>query len=202
MYTKKIKRLIDLMVSLVGLMILSPAILGVLIFLTISNHGNPLFFQERPGRNNKIFKLIKFKTMNDKKDKFGKLLADHNRLTPIGRFIRASSLDELPQLINIIKGDMSLIGPRPLLIKYLPLFTLEQSRRHQVRPGLTGWAQVNGRNTISWEQKFELDVWYVDSVSFALHCKIIWKTLINVIRRKGINASDNTTMESFKGSSG
>jgi len=200
MYKIIFKRILDLILAFLALIILLPLIVIIFILLLTANQGSPLFFQNRPGKNNKIFRLIKFKTMNDRRDIEGNLFPDHQRLTKAGRFVRAASLDELPQLFNVIKGDMSLVGPRPLLVKYIPLYSPTQARRHEVRPGITGWAQVNGRNAISWEQKFEYDVWYVDHVSFGLDCKIIWKTLVNVIRRKGINASENTTMESFKGS--
>lgn len=173
-------------------------ILFTLLF--IGNHGSPLFFQDRPGKDSKIFRLIKFKTMNERKDSNGKLLPDAIRLTFVGRFIRSTSMDELPQLINVLKGNMSLIGPRPLLIKYLPLYTPEQARRHEVRPGITGWTQVNGRNSLSWEEKFKLDVWYVDNISFALDMKILWLTLIKVFKREGINQQGSATMEPFTGS--
>lgn len=199
MYKNSIKRIIDFLSSLPGLVIVSPVLVIVTILLAVANNGSTFFIQPRPGKNNRIFRLVKFKTMNDKRDENGKLLPDKERLTKVGKIMRSTSLDELPQLINVLKGDMSLVGPRPLLVKYLERYTPEQARRHEVRPGITGWAQVNGRNAISWEQKFEYDVWYVDHVSFMLDCKIIWKTLYHVIRRKGINASENTTMESFKG---
>jgi lipopolysaccharide/colanic/teichoic acid biosynthesis glycosyltransferase len=166
-----------------------------------ASHYSVFFIQARPGKNSKIFYLIKFKTMTDKRDAAGKLLPDKARITPIGKFIRSTSLDELPQLINVIKGDMSLIGPRPLLIKYLPLYTPEQARRHEVRPGITGWTQVNGRNSLSWEEKFKFDVWYVDNMSFALDMRILWRTLIKVLNREGINQQGQATMEAFKGSS-
>ena len=200
MYRGLIKRLLDFFVSLIALLILSPVLIIVSVWLYFVNEGAGVFFtQDRPGKNNQIFRLIKFKTMNDKRDKDGKLLPDGVRLTKAGRFVRSTSLDEIPQLINVLKGDMSLIGPRPLLLKYLPLYNAEQARRHEVRPGITGWAQVNGRNAISWEEKFKLDVWYVDHVSFLLDIKILLKTVYNVIKRKGISSETSATMEAFKG---
>ena len=200
MYRGLIKRLLDFFISLIALLILSPVLIIVSVWLYFVNEGAGVFFtQDRPGKNNQIFRLIKFKTMNDKRDKDGKLLPDGVRLTKAGRFVRSTSLDEIPQLINVLKGDMSLIGPRPLLLKYLPLYNAEQARRHEVRPGITGWAQVNGRNAISWEEKFKLDVWYVDHVSFLLDIKILLKTVYNVIKRKGISSETSATMEAFKG---
>lgn len=200
MYRGLIKRLLDFFVSLIALLILSPVLIIVSVWLYFVNEGAGVFFtQDRPGKNNRIFRLIKFKTMNDKRDKDGKLLPDGERLTKAGRLVRSTSLDEIPQLINVLKGDMSLIGPRPLLLKYLPLYNAEQARRHEVRPGITGWAQVNGRNAISWEEKFELDVWYVDHVSFLLDIKILLKTVYNVIKREGISSDTSATMEAFKG---
>ena len=199
MYKNFNKRLIDFLVAFVGLLLVTPVLFIVAILLMISNQGSPFFIQQRPGKNNRIFRLVKFKTMNDKRDAIGKLLPDSARLTNVGRFVRGFSLDELPQLINVLKGDMSLIGPRPLLVKYLPRYSVEQARRHEVRPGISGWAQVNGRNAICWEEKLKLDVWYVDNISFKLDCKILWMTFINVIKRKGINASLNTTMKEFTG---
>ena len=200
MYRGLIKRLLDFFVSLIALLILSPVLIIVSVWLYFVNEGAGVFFtQDRPGKNNQIFRLIKFKTMNDKRDKDGKLLPDGERLTKAGRLVRSTSLDEIPQLINVLKGDMSLIGPRPLLIKYLPLYNAEQARRHEVRPGITGWAQVNGRNAISWEEKFKLDVWYVDNVSFLLDIKILLKTVYNVIKREGISSDTSATMEAFKG---
>ena len=200
MYRGLIKRLLDFFVSLIALLILSPVLIIVSVWLYFVNEGAGVFFtQDRPGKNNQIFRLIKFKTMNDKRDKDGKLLPDGERLTKAGRLVRSTSLDEIPQLINVLKGDMSLIGPRPLLLKYLPLYNAEQARRHEVRPGITGWAQVNGRNAISWEEKFKLDVWYVDHVSFVLDIKILFKTIYNVIKREGISSDTSATMEAFKG---
>lgn len=200
MYRHFFKRLFDFVFALVGLIILSPLFLILWVWLSIANKGAGAFFvQERPGKDEKIFKLIKFKTMNDKRDTKGNLLPDSERLTRIGRFVRSLSLDELPQLINVLKGDMSLVGPRPLLIQYLPLYDDMQRRRHEVRPGMTGWAQVNGRNAISWQQKFEYDVWYVDNLSFSLDIKIILKTIEKVFKREGINSEINVTMEPFNG---
>lgn len=199
MYRIFFKRSIDFIASLVLLVIVSPVLLLGAAFLYIANRGKVLFTQERPGKNGRIFKVIKFKTMNDKKDAAGKLLPDRDRLTPIGKMVRSTSLDELPQLINVLKGDMSLIGPRPLLVRYLPLYNDVQARRHLVRPGITGWAQVNGRNAISWSQKFEYDIWYVDHISFALDIKIIWLTILKVFRREGINAGGAATVAPFNG---
>lgn len=199
-YKKIYKRIIDFGVAFIGLLFISPLLFLVVLLLFFANEKAGVFFiQERPGKSNRIFKLIKFKTMNDKRYNNGNLLPDAERLTPIGRFVRSTSLDELPQLINVLKGDMSLIGPRPLLVKYLPLYNEEQARRHEVRPGITGWAQVNGRNAISWEEKFKLDVWYVDNVSFAMDMKIMWMTIQNVIKRKDISAVNHATIEAFKG---
>jgi undecaprenyl phosphate N,N'-diacetylbacillosamine 1-phosphate transferase len=169
------------------------------MLLTIANQGIPLFLQERPGKNNRIFKVIKFRTMNNRRDQDGILLSDQVRLTTVGKFVRSTSLDELPQLFNVLKGEMSLIGPRPLLVKYLPLYSETQSRRHEVRPGITGWAQVNGRNAIAWNQKFELDVWYVDNVSATLDFKILILTLKKVLIREGISSDTSATMEPFRG---
>ncbi len=168
-----------------------------MIGLAIANQGKPFFFQRRPGKNGKIFSIIKFKTMNDKKDAEGKLLPDGERLTKIGIFVRKTSLDEIPQLINVVKGDMSLIGPRPLLVQYLTIYNTHQKRRHEVKPGITGWAQVNGRNAISWKQKFDFDVWYVDHISFLLDLKIIFMTIKKVFIREGINQQGEATMEFF-----
>jgi undecaprenyl phosphate N,N'-diacetylbacillosamine 1-phosphate transferase len=200
MYSLFLKRIIDFTLSLIALLVLSPILLIVTILLYIMNQGKPFYTQERPGKNARIFKVIKFKTMNDKKDSSGKLLPDKERLTPIGQLVRSTSIDELPQLINVLKGDMSLIGPRPLLVKYLPLYNEKQARRHEVRPGITGWAQVNGRNAISWEQKFDYDVWYVDNISIILDISIIFKTLKKVIFRENINSNTSATMEAFTGS--
>ena len=200
MYRHFFKRLFDFVIALVGLIILSPLFLILWIGLSIANKGAGAFFvQERPGKGEKIFKVIKFKTMNDRRDKNGNLLPDSERLTKIGRIIRSLSLDELPQLINVLKGDMALVGPRPLLVQYLPLYDDVQRRRHEVRPGMTGWAQVNGRNAISWQEKFEHDVWYVDHLSLSLDIKILLKTIEKVFKREGINSQDNATIEPFKG---
>ena len=199
-YKLYIKRVIDFTISGLALIILSPIILILWIWLTIANKGVGAFFiQERPGKDEKIFKIVKFKTMTDECDADGNLLPDEKRLTKVGKFVRSTSLDELPQLWNILKGDMSLIGPRPLLPQYLPLYSKEQTRRHEVRPGLSGWAQVNGRNTISWKVKFEYDVWYVDNVSFLLDLKIIFLSIKKAIIRDGINTSENKTMDFFNG---
>lgn len=198
-YKNFIKRLFDFIIALVGLICLSPIFIVVTIGLYFANQGKPFFFQERPGLNEKIFKIIKFKTMNDKRDADGKLLPDVDRLTPIGSFVRKTSLDEIPQLINVLKGDMSIIGPRPLRTYYLPLYNEEQKRRHEVRPGITGWAQVNGRNAISWTKKFELDVEYVDNISFWFDIKILYLTILKVIKQEGINQKEDVTMEPFNG---
>ncbi len=199
MYKNQIKILIDFIVSLLGLIILFPVFLVVTVLLYFANNGKPFFIQSRPGKNGVVFNIIKFKTMNDKKDANGVLLSDAERMTKIGSFVRKTSLDEIPQLINVIKGDMSLIGPRPLLTHYLHLYSAFQNRRHEVRPGITGWAQVNGRNDISWDQKFEYDVWYVDNISFVLDLKIVMKTILKVLKREGINSADSATIEPFNG---
>jgi undecaprenyl phosphate N,N'-diacetylbacillosamine 1-phosphate transferase len=200
MYRDFLKPFIDFFLSLFGFIVISPLFLLLWIWLSIANKGAGAFFvQERPGKNEKIFKVIKFKTMNELKDPEGKLLPDSERLTRVGRFVRSTSLDEIPQLLNVIKGDMSLIGPRPLLVEYLPLYNEKQKRRHEVRPGITGWAQVNGRNAISWQQKFEYDVWYVDHISLSLDLKILLKTIRKVFKREGISSNTSTTMEAFNG---
>lgn len=199
MYQNFLKRIIDFSVALFALLILSPLFIIVMIGLYFANDGKPFFFQRRPGKNEKLFNIIKFKTMNDKKDSNGNLLPDSERLTPIGAFVRKTSLDELPQLINVLKGDMSLIGPRPLLPQYLPLYNDNQKRRHNVRPGITGWAQVNGRNAISWTKKFELDVWYVDHVSFFTDMKVFFTTFKKVFKSEGISQNGQATMEAFNG---
>ncbi len=200
MYRHFFKRLFDFVIALIGFIIISPLFLLLWIWLSIANKGAGAFFlQERPGKHEKIFKVIKFKTMNDKRDENGNLLPDSERLTTIGRWIRSLSLDEIPQLINVLKGDMALVGPRPLLVQYLPLYDEVQHRRHEVRPGMTGWAQVNGRNAISWQEKFAYDVWYVDHLSLSLDIKILLKTVEKVFKREGINSQDNATMEPFKG---
>lgn len=200
MYRHFFKRLIDFVVSLVAFLVLSPLFLVITGALFIANDGKPFFFQARPGRRERIFKVIKFKTMNDRRDQHGALLPDADRLTSFGRFVRRTSLDEIPQLLNVIKGDMSLIGPRPLLVDYLPLYNDRQKRRHEIRPGITGWAQVNGRNAIGWDQKFDLDVWYVDHYNFKLDCKIVWMTIAKVAKAEGISSSTSATMERFMGS--
>ncbi|WP_299799152.1 sugar transferase [uncultured Maribacter sp.] len=199
MYTSFLKGFFDFIIAALVLLALSPVFLIVWISLAISNNGSAFFYQQRPGKDQKIFKIIKFKSMNDKKDKEGNLLPDFKRMTAIGKFIRNTSLDELPQLLNVLKGDMSLIGPRPLLVSYLPLYSEEQNKRHLVKPGITGWAQVNGRNAISWDKKFEYDVWYVNHISFTLDMRIYFMTLQKVVKRSDISASDNTTMEKFVG---
>jgi undecaprenyl phosphate N,N'-diacetylbacillosamine 1-phosphate transferase len=199
MYRNVFKYFIDFVLSLTGFIFLLPVFLLVSVFLFFANQGKPFFLQPRPGRHGKIFKVIKFKTMNDRRDALGNLLPDDERLTAIGNFVRKTSLDEIPQLLNVIKGDMSLIGPRPLLVDYLPLYNAEQRRRHEVRPGITGWAQVNGRNAISWNQKFAYDVWYVDNLSFWLDLKIIWLTVMKVFKREGISAEGHVTVERFQG---
>ena len=199
MYSIFLKRLVDFLISLMAIVILFPFIIVLVILLTIANKGKPFFFQKRPGKNEKIFTIIKFKTMNDKEDQYGNLLPDVQRITKVGGFVRNASLDELLQLFNVLKGDMSLVGPRPLLVSYLPLYDQKQARRHEVRPGITGWAQVNGRNTISWEEKFSLDVWYVDNVSFFIDLKILSKTVKKVFLKEDISASETDTMEAFKG---
>lgn len=199
MYKNLFKRLIDFLIAFSGLILLSPVFLIVFVVLYFQNDGKPFFFQLRPGLNEKMFKIIKFKTMTDKKDSQGNYLPDAERLTPMGSFIRQTSLDEIPQLINVLKGDMAIIGPRPLLPQYLPLYNESQKRRHEVRPGITGWAQVNGRNAISWAKKFELDVWYIDHVSFALDCKIVLLTFKKVFKKEGINKVGQATTEAFNG---
>ncbi|MFK8296389.1 sugar transferase [Capnocytophaga canimorsus] len=199
MYKTFIKPFLDFILALIGFLLLSPVFIIVTIGLFFANQGKPFFFQLRPGKDGKIFKIIKFKTMNDKKDEHGNLLPDADRLTKVGSFVRKTSLDEIPQLLNVIKGDMSLIGPRPLLPSYLALYNDFQRRRNEVKPGITGWAQVNGRNSISWEKKFEYDVWYVDHISFILDFKILFLTIKKVFVREGISQDGQTTMEGFKG---
>lgn len=200
MYAHFLKRFFDFTISLVAIIVLSPLLLIVTVWLHFANKGAGAFFtQDRPGKDAKIFRVIKFKTMTDERDAEGKLLPDAQRLTPVGKVVRSLSLDELPQLFNVLKGDMALIGPRPLLVKYLPLYTTEQMRRHEVRPGITGWAQVNGRNAITHTKKFEYDVWYVDHLSFALDVKILWMTIANVLRRKDISTQGEATAPTFNG---
>ena len=198
-YSKYIKRALDFIISLLALTVLSPLLLVLTLVGAVKMRGNPFFVQERPGRNGRVFRLIKFRSMTNKK-KNGELLPDEERLTGYGRFLRRTSLDELPELLNILVGHMSIVGPRPLLVKYLPLYNEHQARRHEVRPGLTGWAQVNGRNSITWEQKFDYDVWYVDHVSFALDFRIVMMTVRSVLKREGISGDNNATMAEFTGS--
>lgn len=200
MYKNYLKRVFDFSIALFAIVIASPLMITVAVWLHFANKGAGVFFlQERPGRYGKIFKVVKYKTMTDEKDSNGELLSDEKRLTPIGKFIRSTSIDELPQLINVLKGDMALIGPRPLLVKYLPLYSKKQARRHEVRPGISGWAQCHGRNAISWTQKLEYDVWYVDNISLWTDIRIIWKTIISVVQRDGISAENNVTIDDFNG---
>ena len=200
MYKHFFKSIFDFIISLIALICISPLLIVIAIWLHFANKGTGVFFlQERPGKDAKIFKVIKFKTMTDERDSEGKLLPDAQRLTKVGRFVRSLSIDELPQLINVLKGDMALIGPRPLLPKYLPLYSPEQLRRHEVRPGITGWAQCHGRNAISWTEKFKLDVWYVDHCSLWIDIRIVYITIKNVLARKDINSSTAATMEPFNG---
>lgn len=198
-YKDIVKPLSDRVIALLLLLLLLPVWLLLTVLLALVNGGRPFFFQPRPGLHGKIFSVIKFKTMTDKRDRNGNLLPDHDRLTPLGKLVRKTSLDEIPQLLNVLKGDMSLIGPRPLLVEYLPLYNEEQQKRHAVRPGITGWAQVNGRNAISWERKFEYDVWYADHVSFELDMKIAWLTIQKVLRSEGISQQGQATAEKFTG---
>lgn len=201
MYKHSFKRLLDLIISLIALICISPILLVITIWLHFANKGaGAFFFQERPGKDAKIFKVIKFKTMTDERDANGNLLPDEVRLTKVGKFVRSTSIDELPQLINVFKGDMSLIGPRPLLPQYLPLYSNEQYRRHEVRPGISGWAQCHGRNAISWTEKFKLDVWYVDHCTLWTDIQVIFITIKNVLMRKDINSATAATMEAFTGS--
>jgi undecaprenyl phosphate N,N'-diacetylbacillosamine 1-phosphate transferase len=199
MYIHFTKPLGDFVAAFLVFVILSPIFIIVVILLAIANSGKPFFFQLRPGKNGRIFKVIKFKTMNDRRAANGELLPDAVRLTATGKFIRKTSLDELPQMLNVLKGDMSIVGPRPLLVEYLPLYNDEQKHRHDVKPGITGWAQVNGRNTISWQQKFEYDVWYVKNISFLLDFRILLLTVRNVIKSEGISSETSATMEKFTG---
>lgn len=199
MYSKYVKRMFDLIAAIVLIFVLSPLFIVSTLMLWIANDGKPFFIQERPGKLAKIFSVIKFRTMNEKRDSTGKLLADDLRLTKLGTFVRKSSLDEIPQLFNVILGDMSLVGPRPLLPEYLPLYNKVQSRRHEVKPGITGWAQVNGRNAIGWNQKFELDVWYVDNINLKLDLSILLKTIVKVVRNSDIHQEGKATVEYFKG---
>ena len=199
LYTSFVKPFFDAVCSFTILVLASPVIFLVMVLLFIVNKGQVWFRQERPGKNEKIFTVIKFKTMSDARDQQGNLLPDSKRLTALGSFIRKTSLDELPQLVNVLKGDMSFVGPRPLLVEYLPLYNDEQRRRHLVRPGITGWAQVNGRNTVSWPQKFAFDVWYVDRISFWLDIKILFLTVLKVFKAEGISSTTSATMEKFHG---
>ena len=200
MYKNCFKRVIDFTIVLMALLVIWPFLLIIYIWLTIANKGaGAIFYQDRPGKDGKIFKVIKFKTMTDERDAEGNLLPDADRLTKVGKFVRSTSIDELPQLINVLKGDMALIGPRPLLVQYLPLYSKEQARRHEVRPGISGWAQCHGRNAISWTRKFELDVWYVDNISLLTDIKIILLTIKKVLMRADINSDNDATMEDFDG---
>lgn len=199
-YRDFFKRVVDVAASGGALLVLCIPLAAVTVWLHFANKGaGAFFFQERPGKDGKIFRVVKFKTMTDERDENGELLPDEERLTKVGRFVRSTSIDELPQLWNVLKGDMSLIGPRPLLVQYLPLYSPEQARRHEVRPGITGWAQCHGRNAISWRKKFELDVWYVDHISFVTDCRIVWTTLQKVIKRADISEEGHATMEFFNG---
>lgn len=199
MYAKFIKRFLDIIAALLGMLLLSPIFLAITLLLFITNGGKPFFLQDRPGKNERIFKIFKFKTMNDKVDENGELLPFHQRITPTGAFVRKYSLDEIPQLINVLIGDMSIVGPRPLLIQYLARYNDFQRKRHDVRPGITGWAQVNGRNAITWNEKFAYDVWYVEHMSFSLDMKILLYTIKKVVRSEGINASKDLDMPEFMG---
>ena len=199
MYKNIIKPIFDFLLAIIGILLFSPLFLILTIILYFANGGQPFFFQLRPGKEGKLFRIIKFKTMNDKRDAGGNLFSDAERLTKIGKFMRKTSLDEIPQLLNVIKGEMSLVGPRPLLPSYLELYNDFQKRRNEVKPGITGWAQINGRNHISWEKKFKYDVWYVDHVSFWLDFKILIITILKVIKSEGINEEGQATSEEFKG---
>lgn len=199
MYRRFLKTFLDRLLAAAGLLLLSPVFLLVWLALLVANRGKPFFCQRRPGMGGRIFSIVKFRTMNNRRGADGQLLPDAERLTPVGRFVRKTSLDEIPQLINVFLGEMSLVGPRPLLEEYLPLYSPEQARRHEVRPGITGWAQVNGRNTVGWAKRFEMDVWYVDHLSFALDLRILWLTVLKVIRSEGISSGTAATMEKFRG---
>ncbi|MCG2791928.1 MAG: sugar transferase [Weeksellaceae bacterium] len=199
MYKNFFKPMFDFSLALVLMVLLAPVFILLILLLYIFNRGKVFFFQDRPGKNEKVFRIVKFKTMTDEKDEQGNLLPDELRLTKMGKFVRKTSLDELPQLLNVLKGDMSFIGPRPLLVSYLPLYNEEQKRRHLIKPGITGWAQVNGRNTITWKQKFIYDVYYVDHLSLALDLKIFWMTIKKVLKREGINTDGQATADDFKG---
>ncbi len=198
-YRKFFKRFLDLFLAIIGFLVLSPIFVIVAILLAVDNGGTPFFFQKRPGKHGEIFNVIKFKTMNDKRDERGELLPDDQRLTNLGLFVRKTSLDEIPQLLNVILGHMSLIGPRPLLVEYLPLYSTIQARRHEMRPGITGWAQVNGRNLVDWPRRFDMDVWYVDHVSFLLDIRILYMTIAKVFKSEGVSSENFVTMEKFKG---
>lgn len=198
MYKKYFKRIIDLVTATLGILLLSPLFVFITIVLSRINQGKPFFFHRRPGKNGRLFTMVKFRTMNEKRDDSGRLLPDMQRLTKTGAFLRKYSLDEIPNLWNVLLGEMSLIGPRPLLIEYLPLYNTEQRKRHDVRPGVTGWAQINGRNAITWDQKFKLDIWYVNNLSFCLDMKIFFLTLKKIFQTDNVNASDELTMEQFK----
>ena len=197
LYQRYLKRPLDFIISLIALIVLSPVFLLVALLLYVANRGDVFFVQPRPGKGGEVFRVIKFKTMNDLKDRQGNLLPDEQRLTPVGKFVRKTSLDEIPQLLNVLKGDMSLIGPRPLLVDYLPWYDERQKRRHEVRPGITGWTAVKGRNAISWDKKFEYDVWYVENLSFALDVKILFLTVAKVLKSEGVTAQGHATMPSF-----
>ena len=199
MYRDLLKPIIDFLAAFIGLLFLSPFLLFFVLLLSLANRGNPFFLQRRPGKDGEIFRIIKFKTMTDAKDSEGNLLPDSERLTATGKFVRKTSVDEIPQLINVLKADMSLVGPRPLLPEYLELYTPRQQKRHLVRPGITGWAQVNGRNAISWSKKLELDVWYVENFSFIVDIKILWMTFLKVIKSEGVNTANMATTEPFNG---
>jgi undecaprenyl phosphate N,N'-diacetylbacillosamine 1-phosphate transferase len=202
MYPSLFKPLLDFSIAALVLILAAPVLAAVILALAVANKGQVFFLQNRPGRHQKIFRIIKLKTMNDLKDENGMLLPDEKRLTRIGNFVRSTSLDEIPQLLNVLKGDMSLVGPRPLLMEYLPLYNNVQWRRHEVKPGITGWAQVNGRNYVTWEKKFEMDVWYVDNYGFWLDMKILWLTLVKVLKSEGVNQEGQATVQYFTGNHG
>jgi len=200
MYKHFLKRFLDFWIAFIALVCISPLLIVVTLWLHVANKGAGAFFlQERPGKDGRIFRIIKYKTMTDERDADGHLLPDEQRLTKVGRFVRSTSIDELPQLLNVLKGDMALIGPRPLLVQYLPLYSKEQARRHEVRPGISGWAQCHGRNAISWNEKFKLDVWYVDHVSLKIDLTVVWLTIQKVLKRADISEEGHTTMEAFNG---
>ena len=200
MYKHFLKRFLDFWIAFIALVYISPLLIVVTLWLHVANKGAGAFFlQERPGKDGRIFRIIKYKTMTDERDADGHLLPDEQRLTKVGRFVRSTSIDELPQLLNVLKGDMALIGPRPLLVQYLPLYSKEQARRHEVRPGISGWAQCHGRNAISWNEKFKLDVWYVDHVSLKIDLTVVWLTIQKVLKRADISEEGHATMEAFNG---